>query len=155
MHTGIHLLYFNLNGNHSAEPRVGLKWRVTPGHVLSAGAGIHSRLETVTNYLAEHRQEDGSTIRPNRNLEISKARHYVIGYQNHSVKDLMIKGELYYQDLYDVPIPGLYAVGLDAGGLHAESYSMENSSGAASAFALISGRIAGENAVRYLRMQGR
>jgi fumarate reductase flavoprotein subunit len=55
-------------------------------------------------------------------------------------------------DLYDVPIPGLYAAGLDAGGLHAESYSMENSSGAASAFALISGRIAGENAVRYLKM---
>jgi fumarate reductase flavoprotein subunit len=54
-------------------------------------------------------------------------------------------------DQYDVPIPGLYAAGLDAGGLHAESYSMKDSSGAASAFALNSGRIAGENAVKYLK----
>lgn len=54
-------------------------------------------------------------------------------------------------DKDDVPIPGLYAVGIDAGGLHAESYSMKDSSGAASAFALISGRIAGENAARYVK----
>jgi fumarate reductase flavoprotein subunit len=54
-------------------------------------------------------------------------------------------------DRYDVPIPGLYAAGNDMGGLHAESYSMKDSSGAASAFALNSGRIAAENAVAYLR----
>ncbi len=54
-------------------------------------------------------------------------------------------------DQYDAAIPGLYAAGIDAGGIHAESYSMKDSSGAASAFALISGRIAGENVVAYLR----
>ena len=53
-------------------------------------------------------------------------------------------------DRYDVPIPGLYAAGNDAGGLHAESYSMWDTSGIASGFAINSGRIAGENAVRYL-----
>jgi fumarate reductase flavoprotein subunit len=52
---------------------------------------------------------------------------------------------------YDVPIPGLYAAGNDAGGLHADSYSMRDSSGGASAFAVNSGRIAGENALRYLK----
>jgi fumarate reductase flavoprotein subunit len=54
-------------------------------------------------------------------------------------------------DEYGTPIPGLYAVGLDAGGLHAESYSMRDTSGIASAFAIISGRIAGENAAKYLK----
>jgi fumarate reductase flavoprotein subunit len=54
-------------------------------------------------------------------------------------------------DQYDVPIPGLFAAGSDAGGLHAESYSMRDSSGATAAFALNSGRIAGENAVKYLK----
>jgi fumarate reductase flavoprotein subunit len=55
-------------------------------------------------------------------------------------------------DKNDVAIPGLYAAGNDMGGLHAESYSMRDSSGAASAFALISGRMAGENAVAYLKL---
>lgn len=54
-------------------------------------------------------------------------------------------------DRCGVPIAGLYSAGLDAGGLHAESYSMRDSSGIASAFAVISGRVAGENAARRLR----
>jgi fumarate reductase flavoprotein subunit len=53
-------------------------------------------------------------------------------------------------DEYGTPIAGLYAAGLDAGGLHAESYSMRDTSGIASAFAIISGRVAGENAAKYL-----
>ena len=54
-------------------------------------------------------------------------------------------------DPYGSPIAGLYVVGLDAGGLHAESYSMRDTSGIASAFAVISGRVAGENAAKYLK----
>ena len=54
-------------------------------------------------------------------------------------------------DQYGSPIAGLYAVGLDAGGLHAESYSMRDTSGIASAFAVISGRVAGENAAKYVK----
>jgi fumarate reductase flavoprotein subunit len=53
-------------------------------------------------------------------------------------------------DAYGAPIAGLYAVGLDAGGLHAESYSMRDTSGITSAFAVISGRVAGENAAKHL-----
>jgi fumarate reductase flavoprotein subunit len=53
-------------------------------------------------------------------------------------------------DQYGATISGLFAVGLDAGGLHAESYSMRDTSGIASAFAVISGRVAGENAAKYV-----
>jgi fumarate reductase flavoprotein subunit len=53
-------------------------------------------------------------------------------------------------DEYGAPIAGLYAAGLDAGGLHAESYSMRDTSGITSAFAIISGRVAGENAAMFL-----
>jgi fumarate reductase flavoprotein subunit len=47
-------------------------------------------------------------------------------------------------------IPGLYAGGNDAGGMYGDSYCMDNSSGASSAFAISSGRIAGRNAVEYI-----
>jgi hypothetical protein len=104
MHAGMHFLYFNLNGNYSLEPRLGLKWQVTSTQSLSAGFGIHSRLETLTNYFAEKERKDGSIYRPNEDLSLSKARHYVIGYQNNYFPNLMIKSEIYYQDLYGVPI---------------------------------------------------
>jgi fumarate reductase flavoprotein subunit len=54
-------------------------------------------------------------------------------------------------DEYGDPIPGIYAAGLDAGGLHAESYSMRDTSGIASAFAIITGRVAGENAAKCVK----
>jgi fumarate reductase flavoprotein subunit len=54
-------------------------------------------------------------------------------------------------DKKEKPIPGLYAGGFDAGGMYGESYPIRAASGLASAFALNSGRIAGVNAVRYLK----
>ncbi|MEC5341369.1 FAD-dependent oxidoreductase [Brenneria populi] len=47
-------------------------------------------------------------------------------------------------------IPGLYAGGLDAGGMYGDSYDLEMG-GASFAFALNSGRIAAENAVKYIK----
>jgi fumarate reductase flavoprotein subunit len=52
-------------------------------------------------------------------------------------------------DKEDSPIPGLYAGGLDAGGLYGDSYDVIMS-GSTSAFAANSGRIAGRNALKYI-----
>ena len=60
---------------------------------------------------------------------------------NHRTEVLDKKGDI---------IPGLYAGGFDAGGLYGDSYSIRKSSGASSAFAINSGRIAGKNALDYL-----
>ena len=48
-------------------------------------------------------------------------------------------------------IPGLYAGGYDAGSMYGDSYSIRESSGLSSAFAINSGRIAGKNALGYLK----
>ena len=48
-------------------------------------------------------------------------------------------------------IPGLYAVGLDAGGIHGNDYPIQFVSGTGAGWALNSGRIAGKNILRYLK----
>lgn len=48
-------------------------------------------------------------------------------------------------------IPGLYAVGFDAGGMYGNDYCMKVASGLCSAFAMNSGRIAGRNAAGYVK----
>jgi fumarate reductase flavoprotein subunit len=53
-------------------------------------------------------------------------------------------------DKKDKVIPGLYAVGFDAGGMWGDSYSIKDSSGASAGFAINSGRIAGRNALKYI-----
>ena len=49
----------------------------------------------------------------------------------------------------DEPIPGLYAAGSDTGGWQGDTYCLELS-GSTLAFAITSGRIAGENALKYV-----
>jgi fumarate reductase flavoprotein subunit len=49
-------------------------------------------------------------------------------------------------------IPGLYAVGFDAaGGMYGDSYSIKVSTGISAGFAANSGRLAGRNALAYMR----
>jgi len=50
----------------------------------------------------------------------------------------------------DRVIPGLYAVGYDAGGMYGHDYCMQVASGLSSAFATNSGRIAGKNVLKYI-----
>jgi fumarate reductase flavoprotein subunit len=52
-------------------------------------------------------------------------------------------------DKEDQVIPGLYAVGFDAGGMYGDSYDLM-ATGSTFGFAVNSGRIAGENVLKYL-----
>ena len=40
----------------------------------------------------------------NKTLDLSKSKHYVIGYDYNFAKDYRVKLETYYQDLYNIPI---------------------------------------------------
>jgi hypothetical protein len=103
LNTGMHFIQFYLNNNYSIEPRLGIQWNVNPRHSLSAGFGIHSRKESMTLYTGIRELPDGTMASLNRDLELSKARHYVLGYNFHITPLLQLKTELYYQDLYDIP----------------------------------------------------
>jgi len=46
-------------------------------------------------------------IEPNKNLGLLKAHHYVIGYEKRLSENLMGKIELYYQDLYNLPVENI------------------------------------------------
>ena len=104
INTGLHLSYFGLNGNTSLEPRLSGRWQFRTNQAITAGLGIHSRLEPISLYLAQEQLPDGRFIQPNKSLDMTKAVHYVLGYERKLRPDLKLKTEIYYQQLYDVPI---------------------------------------------------
>lgn len=63
---------------------------------------------------------------------------------------LKVSGELEVLDEKDDPIPGLFAAGLDVGGLYGDTYDV-TLAGTTFSFALTSGLIAGRKALRFLR----
>jgi fumarate reductase flavoprotein subunit len=64
---------------------------------------------------------------------------------------IKINHRMEVMDKNEEVIPGLYAVGIDASGLYGDSYNFKYSTGATLGFAVNSGRIAGKNALLYIR----
>ncbi len=86
------------------EPRVSIAWNINPANSLHAGYGMHSTTESAHNYFTKIRQDDGSYIEPNKNLGLLKSHHYVMGYEKRFSENLVGKIEVYYQDLYNLPV---------------------------------------------------
>jgi hypothetical protein len=104
VNSGIHYTYLNLNGNKSVEPRVGVRWQLSPRYAVIAGFGQHSKMENVSLYLSKVFEDDNSYTLPNKGLDFIRANHYVIGYDWRVSQNLNLKVEAYYQDLYNVPV---------------------------------------------------
>ena len=101
---GLHLLHFNFNSETSVEPRAGINWRFKENQALSVGFGTHSKIESLEYYLGRYVNPDGTSEQLNGDLEMTKARHYVLGYQRKLNIDWSLRLEAYYQDLFDVPV---------------------------------------------------
>ncbi len=106
INVGIHAQYFTLNSQYVIEPRLGLSWKFKPSHTLSFGYGDHSRLEMLFLYLGQQPGPNGFT-QPNKNLDFTKAHHFVLGYDHAFNENLNFRAEAFYQHLYSVPVkPG-------------------------------------------------
>lgn len=104
LNIGLHSLYLNYNQTKAVEPRASVKWQANENNSIAFGFGGHSQIQALGVYFARHINGAGNTEYPNRNLEFTKAQHYVLSYQHAFNKTLSLKTELYYQYLSNVPV---------------------------------------------------
>lgn len=104
INAGLHYLHLSLNNTSSVEPRVSAKWNITNKSNIAFGYGLHSQLQIWGVYFARQQNSDGSYTSPNRDLGFTKAHHYVLSYSYRLAKDLLLKTEFYYQQLFNVPV---------------------------------------------------
>lgn len=97
---GLHGQYFSLNNRFSIEPRFSIKWQFKPNQSLAFGTGIHSQILPVYQYFIQN--EQGELY--NKNLDFIRSFHAVLGYDIFFKKDVRIKIEAYYQQLWNIPI---------------------------------------------------
>jgi hypothetical protein len=107
LNAGLHYLQFMLNNSNSVEPRFSGSYELNERGRINIGYGMHSQVQPLGTYFGEY-EENGILHHPNKNLELSKAHHFVVGY-NHSLNPYMrLKVETYYQHLFNIPVkPGL------------------------------------------------
>lgn len=92
------------NKKSTIEPRLAFSWKLDETSTLNAGFGKHSTMESIHNYFAKVKNEDGSVTEPNKNLGLLKADHYVLGYEKRYGENVRVKIEGYYQNLYNLPV---------------------------------------------------
>lgn len=102
--TGINYQMLLMNHSQALEPRMALKWELNEFHSLNAGFGVHSQMQPRMIYFVQTQQADGSFALSNRDLKFSKSRHYVIGHDYLIRTNLRLKTELYYQQLFNIPV---------------------------------------------------
>lgn len=100
---GLHYFQLFLNNSNAVEPRASIRYDVHPKHHLTLGYGLHSQLQPIGVYFVENK-ENGVTTLPNRDLKLSKAHHAVFGYDFALNEHEHIKTEVYYQQLFHIPI---------------------------------------------------
>jgi len=101
---GMHYFQLLLNNSNSVEPRASLKYELTQKNIFTMGYGMHSQLQPIGVYFAKKQNDDLSFSTPNKNLQLSKAQHLVLGYDRIINDFSHIKTEVYYQHLFNVPV---------------------------------------------------
>jgi hypothetical protein len=96
---GLHSQKTSLNKNISIEPRSALRYDFSKRQAFTLGLGVHSKMDALPNYFSIV-----NNATPNKNLGLAKANHFVLGYENKLNKNLFLKFEAYYQDLYNIGI---------------------------------------------------
>lgn len=102
--SGLHFMQFQLNNNYSLEPRAALQYKRRPGQTFSLGTGLHSKMESISIYLGEHSLGNNVFSNPNKDLGFSKSWHFMAGYDQMFGSYSHLKMEVYYQNLFNVPI---------------------------------------------------
>ncbi len=101
---GAHYTYFRLNKDQIVEPRFGLSYELPANQKITFGYGRHSRHENLPIYFVENVAPDGSIYMPNKGLELTHSSHFVLGYEKKIGSDLMLKSEVYYQFMDNLPV---------------------------------------------------
>jgi hypothetical protein len=104
VNTGLYYQRFALNGSQSVEPRLGLRYTVSPSASLSLGLGRHSQLQGLQIYFNKKQTGPNTYTQPNQNLGFTFSNHAVLGYQQQLSARTSLKVEAYYQALSGVPV---------------------------------------------------
>lgn len=98
LNAGLHSQYFSLNEQLVIEPRTSVNWAFLPKQSLNFGYGMHHQ-NIVAPLLFQKGLVDGNLVETNKELDLVRSQHYVLGYEIRFANKWRGKAELYYQSI--------------------------------------------------------
>lgn len=112
INTGVFSQFLTLNNKYSVEPRASIRYQYKANQVLSFSYGLHSQMQSTYLYftIPDTIVSNGALVPntdrklTNKDLGFSRSQHFVAGYDYFVSKHLKFKAEIYYQNLWNVPV---------------------------------------------------
>lgn len=110
---GFHSQYHSFTDKTSFEPRLGLSWQLDEVQRLSFAYGLHAQAAPSPILFFEEEVAPETFERTNTDIGFMQSHHFVLGYDRNFGTDWRVKAEVYYQDLFDIPVestPSSYSI---------------------------------------------
>lgn len=104
--SGLHYQQVSLNKDLALEPRISMNWKFGKRQEISLGYGLHSQVQSRTVYFAETLVDTLALeyVQTNKDLGFTRSHQFVLGYQVLFDLKHRLKAEIYYQNLFDIPV---------------------------------------------------
>ena len=96
LNAGLHGQYFSLNEEFVIEPRTSLTYAINNKSSINIGYGLHHQ-NVAAPLLFLNETIGDNLVQSNRNLDLVRSAHYVIGYDLRFANKWRTKFEIYYQ----------------------------------------------------------
>lgn len=103
LNAGLHAQYFSLNEAFVAEPRASLTWKLAEAHSITFGYGLHHQ-NVPAPILFLNENVGGVDVQANKDLDLVRSNHYVLGYDLRPGTGWRAKIEAYYQDISNAAV---------------------------------------------------
>jgi len=101
---GLHGMYFDLNKTYAVEPRFGIRYTPALKHTFALASGLYSQMIPRSFYFIRTLTPQNEIEYSNKNLGFMKSAHIDFSYSWGFAPDWHVKAEVYYQDLYNIPV---------------------------------------------------
>ena len=103
---GLHGLLLTLNNTFAIDPRMAVQYQLSSKSALSLAYGLHSQIQPWGNYFLTVTNPVTGAVSdyPNMDLDMNKAHHIVLGYDQNFSGNIHLKAETYYQHLFNIPV---------------------------------------------------
>ncbi len=98
LNAGLHGQYFSINEEFTLEPRSSLSYAINPKSSINLGYGVHHQ-NVPAPILFLNENIGGNLVQTNKNLDLVRSEHYVLGYDLRFADKWRAKVELYYQSV--------------------------------------------------------
>jgi hypothetical protein len=98
---GVHVMHLTLNNKTTIDPRISFQYKLNSRQSISIAYGLHSKILPLGYYFYT---QPSSAIYPNHNLDMLRAHHYILAFDQLLNKGWRVHTELYYQQLFHVPV---------------------------------------------------